>query len=204
MNKYHDIMLKKMKPKSSLLTEPRQVTQCLDEYKPIFRNPQRVRKEENSISKFLSNLIPRRESTKPPKKPPRKEKQSRNQETDRELLSAGDEIYQDILHTVQLHTTPTAPPRKGIIKGTKITRSSLKLQNQYYNIKDVCPLLHRLSMRTYHPIQLKISLLRALKDTFLGKVLYLSSLSTQSQSPESQTENRLSQLKLRLVLIGVE
>ena len=176
MNKYHDIMLKKMKPKSSLLTEPRWVTQCLDEYKPIFRNPQHVRKEENSISKFLSNLIPRRESTKPPKKPPRREKQSRNQETDRELLSAGDEIYQDILHTVQLHTTPTAPPRKGIIKGTKMTRSSLKLQNQYYNIKDVCPLtilvievrlwltflLHRLSMRTGHPTQLKISLLRAL------------------------------------------
>ena len=127
MNKYHDFMLKKMKPKSSLLSEPRWVTQCLDEYKPIFRKPQHERKEENSISKFLSNLIPGRESTKPPKKPPRKEKQlfagERNRETDRALASAGAEIYNDILTTVELHTapTPTAPPRKGIIKGSEMT-----------------------------------------------------------------------------------
>ena len=132
MNKYHDFMLKKIKPKSSLLAEPRWVTQCLDEYKPIFRNPQPVRKEENSISKFLSNLIVGRESNKPPKKPPRKEKHSlvaaRKRESERELSNAGDEIYHDILHTVQLQT-PTAPPRKGIIKGKtrlQLTRSSLE------------------------------------------------------------------------------
>ena len=120
MNKYHDFMQKKIKPKSSLLSEPRWVTQCLDEYKPIFRNPQHVRKEGNSISKFLSNLIPGRESDKPPKKPPRKEKHllvaERSVESERELMTAGDEIYNDILHTVQAHTD-TAPPRKGIIKG---------------------------------------------------------------------------------------
>ena len=120
MNKYHEFMLKKIKPKSSLLDEPRWVTQCLDEYKPIFRKPPHVRKEENSISKFLSNLITGRESNKPPKKPPRKEKQlasGSERERDRELLSAADEIYEDILHTVQLQSATPAPPRKGIIKG---------------------------------------------------------------------------------------
>ena len=129
-------MLKKIKPKSSLLDEPRWVTQCLDEYKPIFRNPQYVRKEENSIGKFLSNLITGRERNKPPKKPPRKEKKlvavgERNRESDRELLSAGDEIYHDILHTVQLHSaTPTAPPRKGIIKGEKYQQGLTKTMAQ--------------------------------------------------------------------------
>ena len=126
MNKYHDFMLNKIKPKSSVLAEPRWVTRCLDEYKPIFRNqnhqPEPPRKEENSFSKFLSSWMTGRESDKPPKKPPRKEKplfagRERCRETDRELRNAGDEIYKDILQTVQQHTTPIAPPRKGIIKG---------------------------------------------------------------------------------------
>ena len=72
MNKYHNLVSSKSKTRSSSDDEPRWVTRCL-EYKQIDRKEEIVNKNENSFSKFFSNLIPRREKErKPPKKPPRK------------------------------------------------------------------------------------------------------------------------------------
>ena len=94
--------------------EPRWVTQCLEGFKQVDKSKEKVKKEEHSLSKFLSNLIPRRERdhSKPPKKPPRKERKLLSEE--REMTRAADEIYKEILQTVQLQSPL---PRKGIIKG---------------------------------------------------------------------------------------
>ena len=76
MNKYHNFITYKSKTQTYSEDEPKWVTQCLNDYKTNEKNNEKVKKNENSFSKFFSNLLPRRErESKPPKKPLRKERQ---------------------------------------------------------------------------------------------------------------------------------
>lgn len=108
MNKYHNLI-----SKTSQDEEPRWVTKCLDGFNLNDRSIE-AKKNENSFSKLLNNLFPRREgSSRPPEKPVRAKRGLVSGEG--ELSRAADEIYNDILQTVQLQAPPR--PRKGIIKG---------------------------------------------------------------------------------------
>ena len=107
MNRYHNLISNRTRTQGG---EPRWVTQCLDGFNVNERKIETKKKNENSFSKLLNSLIPRRERNS---KPVGKERGS--VPGDGELKRASDEIYNDILQTVQLQAPPR--PRKGIIKG---------------------------------------------------------------------------------------